>query len=65
MSDRIEILKTTDLEPFPNHPFQVREDDAMRETVESVKEYGILTPMDNHIFTKSSLRRRKVFSARG
>lgn len=32
------------LHPFPNHPFKVRDDDAMRETVESVKTYGVLTP---------------------
>ena len=45
MSDTIEILKIADLEPFPDHPFQVREDDAMKETAESVKTYGILTPI--------------------
>ena len=33
------------LHPFPNHPFKVRDDDAMRETVESVKEYGVLVPV--------------------
>ena len=32
------------LHPFPDHPFKVRDDDAMRETVESVKTYGVLTP---------------------
>ena len=32
------------LHPFPNHPFKVRDDDAMQETVESVKTYGVLTP---------------------
>ena len=48
MSDTIEILKVKDLEPFPDHPFQVREDDAMRETAESVRTYGILTPILVH-----------------
>jgi len=37
-------LPLAELHPFPNHPFKVRDDDAMRETVESVKEYGVLTP---------------------
>ena len=37
-------ISLTELHPFPNHPFKVRDDDAMRETVESVKEYGVLTP---------------------
>lgn len=33
-----------DLHPFPDHPFQVREDASMQETAESVKEYGVLVP---------------------
>ena len=33
------------LHPFPAHPFQVRDDEAMRETVESIKEYGVLVPI--------------------
>ena len=37
-------LSLTELHPFPDHPFQVRDDDAMRETVESIKEYGVLVP---------------------
>ena len=37
-------IELTELYPFPNHPFQVRDDDSMKEAVESVKEYGILTP---------------------
>ncbi len=38
-------IQVTDLRPFPNHPFQVRDDDSMKETVESVKQYGILVPI--------------------
>ncbi len=37
-------IALTELYPFPNHPFQVRDDDSMKEAVESVKEYGILPP---------------------
>ena len=37
-------IPLSELHPFPNHPFKVRDDDAMTETVESVMEYGILTP---------------------
>jgi len=37
-------IPLTELHPFPNHPFKVRDDDAMREMQESVMEYGILTP---------------------
>ena len=32
------------LHPFPDHPFKVRDDAAMQETIESVKTYGVLTP---------------------
>ena len=42
--EKVVEIALTELYPFPNHPFQVRDDDSMREAVESVKEYGILTP---------------------
>ena len=32
------------LRPFPEHPFRVRDDDAMRETIESVRENGVIVP---------------------
>ncbi len=42
--EKVVEIALTELYPFPNHPFQVRDDDSMKEAVESVKEYGILTP---------------------
>ena len=33
------------LSPFKKHPYQVREDAAMDELVESVRTYGILSPL--------------------
>ena len=71
MSDTIEILKIADLEPFPDHPFQVREDDAMKETAESVKTYGILTPIlvrpleNGHYQIVSGYRRTKACELAG
>ena len=35
-------ISLSELHPFPDHPFQVREDASMQETAESVKEYGVL-----------------------
>ena len=35
-------IPLSELHPFPEHPFQVREDASMQETAESVKEYGVL-----------------------
>ena len=33
-------ISLSELHPFPDHPFQVREDASMQETAESVKEYA-------------------------
>ena len=32
------------LHDFPNHPFKVRDDEAMLETAESIRQYGVLVP---------------------
>ena len=37
-------ISLSELHPFPDHPFQVREDASMQETAESVKEHGVLVP---------------------
>ncbi len=42
--EKIQILPLTELHPFRNHPFQVRDDDEMDKMVDSVKEYGVMTP---------------------
>lgn len=42
--ERIVELSLEELHPFRNHPFRVRDDESMARTVESVKEYGVLTP---------------------
>lgn len=40
----IDEIPLEKLRPFPDHPFQVRDDDSMRETIESVKENGVIVP---------------------
>ncbi|QNK40757.1 ParB/RepB/Spo0J family partition protein [Caproicibacter fermentans] len=42
--EKVMDMSLSELHPFPDHPFQVRDDDAMKETVESIKEYGVLVP---------------------
>lgn len=42
--ERVQRIKLTDLHPFKNHPFKVRDDEEMEKTVESVKQYGVLNP---------------------
>ena len=32
--EKVVMIRLTDLHPFPNHPFKVREDESMNETVE-------------------------------
>ena len=44
MTEYVTNIPVEKLKPFPNHPFQVRDDDFMRETVESIKTYGVLQP---------------------
>ena len=44
MEDKIQYISLHELKPFPGHPFQIRDDDAMRDTVDSIKEYGVLVP---------------------
>ena len=39
------VLKTKDLYPFPDNPFHVAEDEMLSELAESIKEFGIVTPI--------------------
>lgn len=42
--DRITLLPLSELHDFPNHPFKVWDDEAMQETTESIRQYGVLVP---------------------
>ncbi len=42
--ERVQQIPLTELYPFPDHPFSVRDDDSMKETVESIKDSGVLQP---------------------
>ncbi len=44
MAEEIKEIPLGELHPFPDHPFGVRDDEAMEQTVESIKEYGVLVP---------------------
>ena len=41
---RIYEIPITEIDPFPDHPFHVRDDDDMMNLVESVKVNGVITP---------------------
>ena len=42
--ERVQELPLSELHPFEGHPFRVVDDEDMEKTVESIKEYGVLTP---------------------
>ena len=42
--ERIQEIPITEIDGFPEHPFHVDVDDAMREMVESIKQFGVLSP---------------------
>ena len=42
--EKVVRIPLSELRPFPNHPFHVRDDEAMQNTVDSIREYGVLTP---------------------
>lgn len=43
--ERIQMLSPEKMQPFPNHPFKVVDDEKMNDMVESIKEYGVLVPI--------------------
>ncbi len=42
--ERVQNIPLAELHPFPDHPFSVKDDDSMKETAESIREYGVLQP---------------------
>ena len=42
--EKVVTLNPADISDFPNHPFKVKQDEAMAEMVESVRKYGVLVP---------------------
>ncbi len=42
--EKVQMLPLAELHPFQNHPFKVKDDEAMANTVDSVRQYGVLVP---------------------
>ena len=42
--EKVVTLNPAEISDFPNHPFKVKQDEAMAEMVDSVKQYGVLVP---------------------
>ena len=43
--EQVQGIPISELHPFEGHPFKVLDDDAMTQTVESIRDYGITTPL--------------------
>lgn len=43
-TEHVQEIPLSELHPFKDHPFKVLDDEAMQKTVESIREYGVLTP---------------------
>lgn len=42
--ERVQEIKLSELHPFKGHPFKVLDDEAMQKTVESITQFGVMTP---------------------
>ena len=42
--EKVQMIPLSELHPFRDHPFKVKDDEAMANTVDSVKQYGVLVP---------------------
>lgn len=43
--ERVQLIPTDQMDAFPNHPFKVSSDEKMLDTIQSIKENGVLVPM--------------------
>ena len=42
--EKVRMISLDELHPFAHHPFKVKDDDAMMETADSIRQYGVLVP---------------------
>lgn len=45
MKENIQAISLGDLHPFPGNPFRVQDNDELKEITESVRDYGVMTPL--------------------
>jgi len=44
-TEKIQLIPLDELHPYPNHPIKMREDESFSETLESIRQRGVLTPI--------------------
>ena len=45
MKEQVQEIRITELHPFQNHPFYVKDDESMQALCGSIREYGVLSPL--------------------
>lgn len=45
MKEQVQEIKLTELYPFQNHPFYVKDDESLQALCDSIREYGVLSPL--------------------
>lgn len=45
MKEQVQEIRITELHPFRNHPFHVKDDESMQALCDSIREYGVLSPL--------------------
>ena len=69
--ERIYEIELSKIRPFPDHPYQVKDDDAMNELVDSIKTNGLISPImvrkldDDHYELIAGHRRKRAFELAG
>ena len=58
--EKIQEIPLTELHPFKNHPFKVKDDEAMMETADSIKQYGVLVPAEGGYELVAGHRRHRA-----
>ena len=67
--EKVRIVPISNIEDFPDHPFQVKDDESMDQLVESIRMNGVLNPVialkidENHYQLISGHRRKHACMA--
>ena len=56
--EKVRVIPIKYIDGFPNHPFQVKKDEEMEKLMESIKTYGVLTPI---IVRKKEIERYEIY----
>ena len=54
--EEVQHISLSKIHPFPEHPFQVRDDELMQQTIDSIQQVGILTRSFSGLMTPVDLK---------